>query len=224
MIRLHAIASPLALLLAFVITVPADAAAPAKANDSARSAVSRPHLTATLIADVDAVKPGSTFRLGVHYKMDPKWHIYWIEPGEAGVPTKVNFDLPDGWAGEAIQWPAPTDFTTGDIKGVGYVDETVLFTTVRVPESAKEGEVVRIAAKTSWLVCEDSCIRGRATLSLDLTVNALNERSKAVLGRLCRHAPIVGDSARQAASRRGSIGSSVVNRCLISWNFSWTRW
>ena len=140
--------------------------------------MTRPHLTATLVADVDAVKPGAVFRLGVHYKMDPKWHIYWIEPGEAGVPTKVNFDLPDGWDGGEIQWPAPTDFTTGDIKGVGYVDETVLFTSVRVPETARDGEVVRIAAKTSWLVCEDSCIRGRATLSLDLPVNALNTGGK----------------------------------------------
>lgn len=147
-------------------------AAPAVVPAAAVSSVKRPHLTATLITDLAGARPGQTLRVGVHYKMDPHWHIYWLSPGEAGVPTKLSFDLPDGWDRSELRWPTPTNFSTGTIKGVGYVDEVVLFTDVRVPESALEGTTVRLAAKTAWLVCKDSCVRGRANLALDVMVRA----------------------------------------------------
>jgi len=159
-------------------TALAEAPAPLKAPPAAKEAppakpsVKKPHLTATLLTDRAAVAPGESFRVGVRYTMDKHWHIYWIEPGEAGIPTKLKFNLPKGWEVGELQWPTPTDFMTGSIAGIGYVDEVVLFATVKVPATATPGESARLGAKTSWLVCEDSCIRGRGTLSVDVAVKA----------------------------------------------------
>ena len=47
-------------------------------------------VTATLLADVDSVKAGKTFNLGVLLKIKPGWHVYWKNPGDSGMATKVN--------------------------------------------------------------------------------------------------------------------------------------
>ena len=51
---------------------------------SARAA----HTQATLVLSADTAKPGDTVWAGVHLKMDPEWHTYWKNSGEAGMPTK----------------------------------------------------------------------------------------------------------------------------------------
>src|SRR5947208_201936 len=52
---------------------------------------------ASLLADQSAIRPGQTFRIGVRYQMAPGWHIYWRYPGDAGIPTKIDWKLPPGF-------------------------------------------------------------------------------------------------------------------------------
>ena len=49
-----------------------------------------------LLADVTSVEPGKPFTIGVNFKMSPGWHIYWINPGDSGMATQVEFSLPAG--------------------------------------------------------------------------------------------------------------------------------
>jgi DsbC/DsbD-like thiol-disulfide interchange protein len=48
------------------------------------SAVKTPHAEVTLISETNAVEPGRPFRLGLHFKLVKGWHIYWVNPGDAG--------------------------------------------------------------------------------------------------------------------------------------------
>ncbi|MFM8230851.1 MAG: hypothetical protein ACKOAL_06480, partial [Chthoniobacterales bacterium] len=32
---------------------------------------------ASLVADTTSIVPGKTFRLGLHLKIAPGWHVYW---------------------------------------------------------------------------------------------------------------------------------------------------
>ena len=34
-------------------------------------------VTACLISDVNSIQPGQKFRIGVLYRIEPGWHIYW---------------------------------------------------------------------------------------------------------------------------------------------------
>jgi DsbC/DsbD-like thiol-disulfide interchange protein len=51
-------------------------------------------VTATLISDISSTQPGQKFRIGVLYRIESGWHIYWKNPGDAGIPTKITLRLP----------------------------------------------------------------------------------------------------------------------------------
>jgi len=104
--------------------------------------------------------------------MVPNWHTYWKFPGDAGIPTEINWKLPDGWKTGEIQWPIPLKLNEpGDIQIYGYHDEVLLMQEITPPASLS-ASTVELAAETSWLVCEKICIPGSANLKLDLPVAA----------------------------------------------------
>ena len=54
-------------------------ATPAQAAPEAETALDGddPRAVVTLVTDVDAVPAGGSFRVGVHFRLDPGWHVYW---------------------------------------------------------------------------------------------------------------------------------------------------
>ena len=123
---------------------------------------------AELISDVNAIKPGQKFRLGVLYNIEPGWHIYWKYPGDSGIPTKIEWHLPPGFKVHDLQWPLPLrDKEPGDLEVFDYASEILLFATVEAPSELPPGSVT-LEAKTNWLVCQSLCVPGSAQLKLDL--------------------------------------------------------
>ena len=123
---------------------------------------------AALISDVTAIKPGQKFRLGVLYKIEPGWHIYWKYSGDSGIPTKIEWHLPPGFKAHDLQWPLPLrDKEPGDLEVFDYTSEVLLFATVEAPDALPPGTIT-IEAKTDWLVCQSLCVPGSAQLKLDL--------------------------------------------------------
>src|SRR2546421_9017143 len=89
---------------------------------------------AELLADVKTVQAGTPFTVGVMLKIKPDWHIYWIYPGDAGLPTRVKFNLPDGFKTGELKFPLPVRFDQpGGIVGYGYRDEVMLTATITPP-------------------------------------------------------------------------------------------
>lgn len=126
---------------------------------------------ASLIADTTAIVPGKPFRLGLHLRMAPGWHVYWQNPGDSGLDTEFKLDLPEGFTAEPITWPIPRRLVEpGDIQVYAYKDEVLLTITV-TPPAGLSGSV-EIKARASWLVCEVSCIPGKEDLAITLPVGA----------------------------------------------------
>ena len=128
---------------------------------------------ATLLADVDSVKPGKPFTLGVLLKITPGWHIYWKNPGDSGLPTRVKWNLREGFSAGELKFPIPTHFELpGDIAGYGYHDEVLLTATITPPNSLETGKKLTLGADVAWLVCEKVCLPGKATAMIELPVGA----------------------------------------------------
>ena len=49
---------------------------------------------ARLVVDSFSPKKDSVISIGVLISLKDDWHIYWRNPGDSGVPTKVEFSLP----------------------------------------------------------------------------------------------------------------------------------
>ena len=152
----------LALLLVLI-------AAPALAQ-TGKAVVQTENVRAELLADVSAVRPGEPFWVGLRQAIRPKWHTYWKNPGDSGLPTEIAWKLPEGVTAGPIVWPRPSLYDIGGIVNYGFQDEAVLL--VQVTPPATLSGTLALVAEANWLVCEDICIPEEANLELVLPVTA----------------------------------------------------
>ena len=136
---------------------------------------------ASLLASVDAAVPGESFLLGIRLEMQPHWHTYWINPGESGAPTKINFTAPAGFSFGPIQWPLPTKIDAPGGISYGYEKEVVLLVPVKVADSVQSGGEATVVADASWLVCKEVCVSGGAKLTLALPIRGQAKKANAEL-------------------------------------------
>lgn len=140
---------------------------------SAQMLDGRTLVSARLISSKTAIVPGQPFEVGLLLEMAPGWHTYWEYSGDAGLPTKIVWSLPAGFASGPMQWPAPHLMVEpGDIWTYGYGGKVLLMTTIVPPATTAIGKTVTLRAKATWLVCKDMCIPGSAELELKLPVAA----------------------------------------------------
>jgi len=144
---------------------------PAGKDSNNAFSISPELVQATLLADTQGITAGQTFRLGVLFRIKSGWHIYWQNPGDAGLATAVRFTLPAGFTASALRWPIPHRFEeAGDITAYGYTDSVLLFAEITPPKEALKSTSATLAAAASWLVCRDKCVPGAAQLQLTLPV------------------------------------------------------
>jgi len=128
-----------------------------------------PRVIARLVADTTAVEPNSTFLLGVHFEIEDGWHIYWRNPGGAGLATAVDFKLPDGLVAGPLRWPLPIAFVQSEgIPGYGYEGSVVLAAEVAVPSDFDRSQPGKVRVEASWLACKGVCVLGSAELEVSL--------------------------------------------------------
>jgi DsbC/DsbD-like thiol-disulfide interchange protein len=145
---------------------------------AAAAKASAGHVQAEILADVSAIQPGKPFWLGVRLAIDPGWHVYWKNPGDAGLPTRVKLTLPDGFTADPVQFPTPSRFEQpGNIVVFGYENSVMLLTKVTPPPDLAAGFQGQFQAAVTWLVCSDICIPGKA--DLDLTLGTSTQPSHA---------------------------------------------
>lgn len=126
-----------------------------------------PKVHARLIAEHDQVTAGSTVTVALEEIIRPGWHTYWRNPGDAGAPTEIKWNLPSGWLVRPIQWPYPKELPVGPLMDYGYEGKVWLLSDLKVPPNAPSGALV-LKAAVSWLVCKEVCIPEDTTLTLPL--------------------------------------------------------
>jgi len=133
----------------------------------------RAHVQASLVAADASIQPGKPFTVALRFVHEPHWHTYWLNPG-TGLATTLAWTLPPGFTAGEIQWPAPTVLKdhTGTVIGNGYEGELFLPITLTAPADLKPGTTVDLSAASEWLMCEEVCQPGKATVKLSLPVSA----------------------------------------------------
>jgi thiol:disulfide interchange protein/DsbC/DsbD-like thiol-disulfide interchange protein len=144
----------------------------------ASAMVTQPHVTAELIPESTTVQLGQDFDVILHLHMDPGWHTYWVNPGDAGLATKITWTLPSGFTAGPIQWPTPEKHSMGPLVTYGYDGDVYLLTKISPPKvvAGNWPQHFEIKAKATWLVCQEECIPGKAELTLTLDTGLMNLR------------------------------------------------
>lgn len=128
-----------------------------------------PYSDAALVAEVRSARPGTTFDVALRIALDPGWHVYWVNPGDSGMPTRITWTLPEGVEAGPIRWPVPTRIAVPPFETYGYYDEVLLLTAITVDPSFA-GRTLELRARADWLVCEDVCLPAEAEVALALPV------------------------------------------------------
>jgi len=129
-----------------------------------------PHLTVQLVVPPAEIYPGQNFTAGLYFKLDPGWHVYWINAGDSGEPPRVRWTLPEGVTADGMQFPAPKRLPLGPLMDFGYENEVLFPVPVHVSPAFKPtGNEATLSAKVDWIVCREVCIPGKATLDVERT-------------------------------------------------------
>ncbi|MBR9813844.1 thiol:disulfide interchange protein [bacterium] len=152
--------------------------------------VERDHIRVELVAAQTAAVPGQPLTVALRLEPDKHWHTYWINPGDSGLPTKIQWSLPAGASVGELQFPFPERQSLGPLTNYGYSGEHFLLADI-TPPADFAGNTFTVNAEASWLVCDDVCIPGDAPLALSLPVaqNAKPSRWAAKLEQAAARVP-----------------------------------
>ena len=112
---------------------------------------------------------GGEVELALHMRTNPGWHGYWLNPGDAGLPMEVKWQLPKGYAVGPLRYPVPTRLTVAGIMNYVYERDYAVLVRLKVPADARGTTPIRAEAR--WLACTDKiCVPEHGQLALDLPV------------------------------------------------------
>ena len=139
------------------------------------SVVSTPHVRAELIAHApEGVAPGQPVWLGLQLTHQPHWHTYWKNPGDSGLPTALNWQLPAGLDVGEVAWPVPQKIRVGTLANYGYEGQVLLAVPLQVsgafkpPLVGSAAQTLEVRLHATWLVCRVECIPEEGSFVLQL--------------------------------------------------------
>ncbi len=155
-----------------------------------RSASQHPHLEVEIISDSKQLSAGSSSNIGILFRIEDGWHLYWKNPGDTGLSPKVKWEKSESAKLEFKGWTYPKSIPVGHLTNFGYEKELLLAHTLTIDDGIDSN--IDIAAEISWLVCKESCIPGKTKLSKTIEIDKRktpNKTSKPIFNRWKKSLP-----------------------------------
>ncbi|HXH00367.1 MAG TPA: protein-disulfide reductase DsbD domain-containing protein [Sphingomicrobium sp.] len=144
------------LLLCALLATPAAAQRPQRLNA----------IVPELIAEAPAT-PGGEVELAILMRTAPGWHGYWLNPGDAGLPMRIEWQLPPGASVGRLRYPVPQRLTVAGIMNYVYERDHAILLRLKTP--AGVNGPLSLRAKLNWLACTDEiCVPESGRIALDL--------------------------------------------------------
>ena len=112
-----------------------------------------------------------TVWVGLQLAHKPEWHTYWKNSGDSGLPTTLQWTLPEGVTAGDIAWPAPHKFRIGNLANYGYEGTVLLPVPLTITSAFKPpllGNDIDVKLKAAWLVCRQECIPEEGEFALKI--------------------------------------------------------
>src|ERR1039458_8891574 len=66
-----------------------------------------PHVHVQLVSPQGSLDIGKPADIGLYFRLEPGWHVYWKNSGDAGEPPRVRWMMPSGITAGGVQVSAP---------------------------------------------------------------------------------------------------------------------
>ena len=126
-----------------------------------------------LLTNVSAIGNSQNIQLGLQFKLEPGWKIYWRSPGDAGYPPRLSWKRSENLKKISFGWPLPIRFSVSGIQTIGYKKEVVFPISVTIND---QNERLKLRADLDYLACNEICIPYKAALSLDIPSGSAADR------------------------------------------------
>jgi thiol:disulfide interchange protein DsbD len=137
-----------------------------------KSVVTTDRVRAELVANApDGVTPGKPVWVGLQLAHQPGWHTYWKNSGDSGLPTQLQWTLPQGVTAGDIAWPVPKKIPVGSLANYGYEGTVLLPVPLTIGPDFKPsliGRSLEVKLHANWLVCKKECIPEEGDFTLDV--------------------------------------------------------
>ena len=144
------------------------AATPSSAQLAPRQNAIRPEL----VAEGPAI-PGGEVELAIVMHTRPGWHGYWLNPGDAGLPMEIKWELPKGATLDPLRYPVPDRLLVAGIVNYVYERDHAILTRLKVPLGVTGQLPIRASA--TWLACTDKvCVPERGEFLLNVPTGGLS--------------------------------------------------
>lgn len=143
---------------------------------NAASRVATEYTTTEIIPETTGIAPGETSWFAIRQEVRDHWHVFWVNPGDAGIPLNMQWDLPDGFEVGDILHPAPEYIPVGPLASYAHEGEPVFLVPVTAPASVSPGDTIDVVIDAAWQACEQICVPEDARFEFTLPVVASAER------------------------------------------------
>jgi thiol:disulfide interchange protein/DsbC/DsbD-like thiol-disulfide interchange protein len=162
-------------LLWSICTVTAPCHAQALNGATNTAVISTPQLRAELVAHApQGVQAGQPVWVGLLLTHQPEWHTYWRNPGDSGLPTQIELNLPTGINAGDVQWPLPHKLKAGNLTNYGFEKTVLLAVPLKVSKQfqSNASQTLDLQVHANWLVCRLECIPQEGDFALRIPVNS----------------------------------------------------
>ncbi|MEY3783183.1 MAG: hypothetical protein RIS97_1362 [Pseudomonadota bacterium] len=162
----------------------------------------------------DKITPNTVW-IGLQLAHQPKWHTYWKNSGDSGLPTQLTWSLPVGVLAGDIAWPAPQKIKIGSLTNFGYEGTVLLAVPLTITPAFKPSLLnsnLDIKLKAQWLVCKEECIPEEGEFALSIPTKgstAINSAAFAAAFK-AQPKPIIGSVAGNMPASRALIDGNVL--------------
>jgi DsbC/DsbD-like thiol-disulfide interchange protein len=129
------------------------------------------HIAVSLVPETRVPSAGSDVTIAIEMRPATGWHGYWENPGDAGFPLKIDWDLPRGASAGAPAYPVPSTLIISGMMNHVYEHPYALLLPLHVPGGARPGTKLPISAKLQYLACTNAiCVPESSQAGIELTV------------------------------------------------------
>ena len=131
------------------------------------------YVSASMDAETRRPAPGDIVTVAIVMNPKPGWHDYWANPGDAGTPLELEWELPTGVSAGPIRAPVPETLIVSGFMNHIYKAKHAFLVDLKIPQSAVVGQTMDMKVNARWSACSDLvCVPESATLSVPVTVGA----------------------------------------------------
>lgn len=143
----------LALILTTQIFAPAAAGQPAR--DAPSPWTQNHKILVRLVSATSAIGTSGTVKLGLQFKMEPGWRVYWRNPVGASYPPSIKTDGSTNLVSAIIQWPVPQRIPVFGHTTLGYQNKIILPITATIKNPSVP---LQFRADLNYLACSEICV------------------------------------------------------------------